>query len=244
MRIHRLRGLIAYSYIIETDDGLYLVDAGTPRHARAILGKIGDLGRTPEELRLAVVTHAHLDHFGGLASVQRAAGGFDVVTHPEHAETVATGGILVSPGLNPFSKIYELIAKAYLPTHKPHGVEQVVPLEDGARLDAWGLGARIVHTPGHSAGDISLLLDDGTAFVGDTIQGRRISRLTPPEMPNMALDTHAVLESWASLLAAGAERILPAHGSALTADEIRPVLARETARHSHEFANKAGRAHA
>lgn len=230
MRIHRIQSVAAFSHLIETDDGLYLVDAGMVGHGRSILKKIGDIGRAPEEIRLAIVTHGHADHFGGLAEVFEAVSGFEVITHPAHAKTVATGSVLISPGLNPYSKLYELIARSSLPRLGLRGVESVIALDDGARLDDYGLLGRIIYTPGHSSGDISLLLDEGSAFVGDIVQGRRIPGVTPPELPNMALDVDEVLRSWRLLLASGAETIYPAHGSVVTSEELRPVLTRLAAR--------------
>ena len=230
MKIHRIQSVAAYSHLIETDEALFLVDAGMVGHGRAILRRIRDIGRDPGEIRLAIVTHGHADHFGGLPEILDEAPGFEIVAHPEHARVVATGNVLISPGLNPYSRIYELLARTSLPRIGLRGVGSVIALDDGARLDDYGLPGRIIYTTGHSAGDISLVLDDGTAFVGDAVQGRRIPGLTPPELPNMALDVDDVLASWKLLLDAGAETIYPAHGSVVSAGELRPVLDRKLAR--------------
>ena len=236
MKIHRIQSVAAYSHLLETDEGLYMVDAGMVGHGRSILRKIRSIGRDPSELRLAIVTHGHADHFGGLPEILDEVDGMEIVAHPAHARTVATGGVLISPGLNPYSKMYELIARNSLPRVGLRGVGSVIALDDGARLDEYGLPGRIVYTPGHSSGDISLLLDDGTAFVGDAIQGRRIPGVTRPELPNMALDVDEVLASWGVLLDAGATNIYPAHGSVISADELRPVLARKIARREAHYA--------
>ena len=225
MRIHRIQGIVAYSHLIEADDGLVLVDAGTPGHSATILRRIASLGRSPSELRLAVITHGHADHFGGLARLRDVAD-FDVLVHPAHACAVERGETIVSPGLNPFSRAYEAIARGYLPLSRMRGAGAVIPAENGLRLDAYGVPGRILYTPGHSEGCMSLLLDDGTAFVGDLVQGRRIPRITPPEFPNMALDQAQVAESWQMLLDAGATVIYPAHGSVVTAEEVARVLER------------------
>jgi hydroxyacylglutathione hydrolase len=230
MRIHRIQSVAAYSHLIETDEGLYLVDAGMVGHGRSILRRIRDIGRDPSELKLAIVTHGHADHFGGLPEILDEVTGFEIIAHPAHARTVATGGVLISPGLNPYSRFYEFIARASIPRIGLRGVGTVIALDDGARLDEYGLPGRIIYTPGHSTGDISLLLDDGAAFVGDAVQGRRIPRVTRPEMPNMALDVDEVLASWRVLLDAGATTIYPAHGSVVTDEDLRPVLQRIVAR--------------
>ncbi len=226
MRIHRLQGIAAYSHLIETDEALFLIDAGMVGHGKTVLAKIASLGRSPNELRLAVVTHGHADHFGGLPEIQDVAGPFDVVAHPEHARIVATGAMIASPGLNPYSRVYERLAMTWLPRMGLRGAGTVLGLDDGARLDEYGLPGRVVYTPGHSDGDLTVILDDGSAFVGDTVQGRRIPGVTPPELPNMALDVEQVLDSWQLLLDEGATTIYPAHGSVVTSDELRPVLDR------------------
>jgi len=230
MRIHRIQGITAYSHLIETDEALFMVDAGMIGHGRAILRRIREIGRDPGELRLAIVTHGHADHFGGLSEVLDEAPRMEIVAHPEHARTVATGGVLISPGLNPAFRVYEAIARTSLPRLGLRGVGTVIALDDGARLDEWGLPGRIVYTTGHSAGDISLLLDDATAFVGDAVHGRRIPGITPPELPRMAIDIDDVLASWQVLIDAGAQTIYPAHGSVITAEELLPVLRSNVAR--------------
>jgi hydroxyacylglutathione hydrolase len=229
MRIHRLQSIEAFAHLIEAPDALYLVDAGMTWHGRAILRAIERLGRRPEELRAVIVTHAHADHFGGLGALQDAAE-FEVLAHPEHVGVLERGEIILSPALNPFSAIYAEFARRFLPRVGLPCVRHVTPVAHGERLDQLGLPGRILHTPGHSAGDISLLLDDGRAFVGDTVQGRRIPRVTPPELPNMAQAPDVVLESWRLLLDEGATELYPAHGSVVTAEEIAQVLERIRAR--------------
>lgn len=229
MHIHRIFGLMAYSYLIEDGHGLYLVDGGMPGTGGAILRRIREMGRRPEELLFALVTHAHVDHFGGLAAVQEASG-CAIVCHPAHARALRTGGGLVSPGLNVFGKIYERIANASLPKIRLPRLRRVLTVEDGTPLHRFGLAARVLHTPGHSVGDLTLVLDDGSAFVGDLVQGRRLPRVLPPEFSIMAVDEPAMFASWKALLASGAKVLYPGHGNIVTIDEIVPVFRKREAR--------------
>jgi glyoxylase-like metal-dependent hydrolase (beta-lactamase superfamily II) len=220
---------MAYSYLIETTEALFLVDGGMAGTGRKILKRIAEIGRKPEHLLFALVTHAHADHFGGLAEVQEASD-CAIICHPSHADTVRTGGAIVSPGLNVFGKIYEGIAKFALPKIQLPSLRRVFSVEDGATLHRLGLPGHVLYTPGHSTGDLTLVLDDGSAFVGDLVQGRRIPGITPPEFSIMAVDEPAMLASWRVLLQSGAKVLYPGHGRIVTIDDIVPVFRRAVAR--------------
>jgi hydroxyacylglutathione hydrolase len=229
MRIHRIFGLMAYSYLIETTGALFLVDGGMAGTGHKILERIAKIGRKPEHLVFALVTHAHADHFGGLAEVQKASG-CAIICHPSHAETIRMGRGIVSPGLNAIARIYERIAGFVLPKLKLPRLGRVITAEDGDKLHEFGLPGRILHTPGHSSGDLTLVLDDGSAFVGDLVQGRRIPKLTPPEFSIMAVDEPEMFASWRVLMESGAKVVYPGHGHVVTVEEIVPVFRRAMAR--------------
>ena len=220
---------MAYSYLIEAPQALFLVDGGMAGTGHRILAKIAKIGRKPQELAFALVTHAHADHFGGLDAVQEASD-CRIICHPAHADTISGGHGIVSPGLNPFGRIYERIARASLPKLRLPKLVRVDTAEHGETLHRFGLPGRILHTPGHSAGDLTLVLDNGAAFVGDLVQGRRIPKITPPEFSIMATDEPRMFNSWRLLLESGAKVVYPGHGHVVTIEEILPVFRRAAAR--------------
>lgn len=217
MKIHRISGRLSSAYLIE-GDRLFLVDAGFVGHSGAILRTIRNLGRHVEELALAVVTHPHLDHCGGLPELRRHAE-FDVGCHALSAEALADGSRRVSPGLTPWARAYERLARISLPILGLPGTRATVDLAADTRLDGHGLAGRILHTPGHTRGCVSLLLDDGSAFVGDLITGPQ-GRLRLPTPTTMAVDLARTFDGWRALLAAGAKRFFPAHGEPFSAEEL------------------------
>jgi hydroxyacylglutathione hydrolase len=229
MEVHRIFGLMAYSYLIETPDALFLVDGGMAGTGRRILDKIASIGRKPRDLVFALVTHGHADHFGGLSEVQEASD-CTIICHPAHAETVSSGHGIVSPGLNGIARIYERIAQKVLPKLRLPKLRHVLGVRDGMKLHEFGLPGRVLYTPGHSSGDLTLVLDDGSAFVGDLVQGRRVPRITPPEFSIMAVDEPAMFASWRLLLDSGAKVVYPGHGQVVTIDEILPVFKRALGR--------------
>jgi glyoxylase-like metal-dependent hydrolase (beta-lactamase superfamily II) len=224
MRIHRIQGVMAASYLIETEGGLFLVDAGFLGTKPLVLRAIRALGRRPEELRYVFITHPHLDHFGGLAAL-RERYDFGIGAHPLAVPAIAAGGKEFSPGRTPFAKWVAWLARTSLPHLKFRGAGPVRGLENGQSLHSLGLPGRVVHTPGHTESCISLVLDDGTAFTGDLVQG--VNPLTGrPAAPSMAWSLRAATQSWRALLQSGIERVLPAHGGAMPAGTLAEMLSR------------------
>ncbi len=62
------------SVLIASDKGLILLDGGLPQSAPLVDASIHKLGFRTEDVRLIVNSHAHYDHAGGIAALQRASG--------------------------------------------------------------------------------------------------------------------------------------------------------------------------
>lgn len=77
------------------------------------------------------------------------------------------------------------------------------------RFDDNGLNAYLLHTPGHTVGSMSLIVDDEIALVGDAMFGIFPNSIFPP----FADDVKNLVNSWGKLLATGCKIFLPAHGS-------------------------------
>lgn len=66
------RGLAAI--LITSPAGHVLIDGGLPSSAPLILQNVRALGFDPRDVRLILNSHAHFDHSGGIAALQRASG--------------------------------------------------------------------------------------------------------------------------------------------------------------------------
>ncbi|MBK8045906.1 MAG: MBL fold metallo-hydrolase [Anaerolineales bacterium] len=167
LRIHPLYLGPSNAYLIETEQGLILVDAGLPGYSDAILRKLRQLGR--DDLRLIYITHAHVDHYGSAAAIQRATGA-PIAVHEADVENMETGATELGT-----VRDWEWLSRTLLPWVQPAlKVEPTAPdvvLREGDRLDKYGLAATVVHTPGHTPGSTTLITDGGVAVVGDLISG-------------------------------------------------------------------------
>jgi len=197
--------------LIETSKGFILVDAGVPGTLRELTRQMKRLGLGPKELLLVVVTHVHYDHVGSLAAIRRMSGA-EVLVHAAEKEALETAEMLVPKGTARFSKAIAALIGSRA-AGKPM-FEPVVPdivIDSEFDLSPFGLPGRIIPTPGHTAGSLSVILDSGDAFVGDAcwnipFLGRRTV------FPPFAADVAALGASWKLLLETGAETFHPAHG--------------------------------
>ena len=62
------------SFLIATPNGHIVVDGGFVETAPQILANIRALGFRPEDVKVLLNSHAHLDHAGGLAALKKATG--------------------------------------------------------------------------------------------------------------------------------------------------------------------------
>ena len=156
------------AYLLRSEDGLILIDAGWPKKTDAIFKAVHDAGHDPNHIRHLVLTHGHIDHAGSAADViQRTgarayahAGDLDLINkgQAEHYETAVTLGIV--PRL-----IYLAFIKPGGTTYKPVAIDQT--LDDGKSLPM-APDVTVIHSPGHSAGHVALLLrKEGVLIAGD-----------------------------------------------------------------------------
>ena len=86
-----------------------------------------------------------------------------------------------------------------------------------------GIEGQILHTPGHTDDSMTLLMDDGTAFVGDLAMDI-LSICGCNYRPIAAKDMNTVMASWEKLINKGAKVICPAHGDPFEVDYLIAAL--------------------
>lgn len=233
MPIHRIQGIAFSSYLIETPSALFLVDSGFRWFEPLVVRRIRSIGRSVHDLKLAILTHPHIDHVGSIPALARMAD-FEIAAHPDSLAVLAGGGRAYSPPTQAWTHAVEWLAVHAMPLLKLPAITPSMTPADGQRLDDLGLAGALHYTPGHSDWCISLLLDDGTAFAGDLLigAGHMTTRVAPPAM---AADPGRAVESIRKLLAAGAKRFMPAHGRAFTAEDVLETLRRLEAKAGPSF---------
>lgn len=151
-------------YLLVSDTGLTLIDAGMAGDADQIAAQIQEGGYALSELATIIITHAHADHTGSVAALVRRSGAQviahqDEVPYIEGTENMPTSSVLQR-------------TMRWLVDLLPGGgkaLEVTRGLEDGEMLDALG-GLLVIHTPGHTPGSICLYQEErGILLCGDLL---------------------------------------------------------------------------
>ena len=175
--------------------------------ARRFCALIGALGRRPEEITRIILTHQHPDHIGGAADLVVASGA-EVWAHPLDTPAIEGTGKRDAPK-GPLGLVFNMFIIPRL-----RSVKVTHPLSDGETLPILASegGLRVVATPGHTFGHISLYLAARKLlFAGDALRHSGEKIVPSPAMFNR--DQAQALRSFADLTRLEIEASLPGHGA-------------------------------
>ena len=195
-------------YLLRQGSRHILVDAASPGSERKLVRRVEALGLTPEALDLLILTHYHADHSGG-AEYLREHHGVRIAMHPKDAVKARP---LLPDGIQ--GQLLLTASKATI------GAQLVVtpdyPLEAGLGLHGHGIEAEIVDLPGHTAGSIGILFEDGRLICGDAMMN-----FTGPRLCLIAENFPQARATLDRLLEMNITTVYPGHGRPFEMSQIK-----------------------
>jgi len=221
-QIHRLSMGACSCYLIK-EEGTVLVDTGSPNQGQKFLEELQRIPIDPRDVSLILLTHGHWDHIASASELRTLTGARVAINHHEK-DWVEQALKPSPPGKGLWGKLFGAIMKMYLPMIDFPGTPVDIVLEDKEfNLEPFGIHGKVLYTPGHSLGSMSLLLDTGEAFVGDSVMNGLPMRIGAG-MPPFAEDTGLLKESLRLLLGSGAKWIYPGHGRPFPAKKLEKII--------------------
>ena len=195
-----------------------LVDTGVPGSQERILGRLKKAGIKPEELALIFLTHGHIDHRGS-AKALRELTGAKVAIHQADADMAR--GLDVRPP-KPATPLGQMAALAMRGARKsPEAIfEPDITFSGGFDLRPYGVAAQAIHTPGHTDGSTTVVLQGGEAIVGDLVMAD-FPRMRTPGLPIFVEDMRQLRASVALVLSLNPTLIYCAHGGPFKPEAVR-----------------------
>jgi glyoxylase-like metal-dependent hydrolase (beta-lactamase superfamily II) len=220
-------GFLNLTLILDEQNGNTLVDAGLPGQEEAIGASLAEVGIGVRDLKRIIFTHQDLDHVGSGAALVRQSGA-TVFAHPADAAHI-------DGSLRPLKPSPEMLERRpqmreVLERLEPVRVDE--HLEDGDRLDL-ASGTRVIFTPGHTPGHLSLYLERPKILVaGDalTAEGGHLNGPNPP----LTLDVRAAVRSVRRLADLEIDTIVCYHGGVVGEDangQLRRVVLELSSEH-------------
>lgn len=194
-------------FVITNDQCTLLVDT-SPKYKRTTLKNwLAQL--KIEHIDYCIVTHTHFDHAANAGWIKSTYGA-RLIVHSSEAEILRTGKNVFPYGTNAFTKaLINILGRQIESRFNFDPCQSDITVDSHYDLRSLGFNAYIMHTPEHSFGCISIVIDNEIAIVGDAMFGIFKWSVFPP----FADDVKEMIRSWGKLLETGCTTFLPSHGT-------------------------------
>ncbi|MCF8331600.1 MAG: MBL fold metallo-hydrolase [Bacteroidales bacterium] len=220
-RITKVKTGQTNSYLVHTPDGYILVDTGTANQTKKVERALNNAGADIKEIKLIIVTHAHYDHVGSLQEIKIKSGA-SVLVHEKEKRLLQAGKTDFPAGTFFMTKLLASAGNSFM-QGKFNPVDADITITDKYSLQDFGIDGEVIHTPGHTEGSISVLIEGEHLICGDTF----FNVLPNSVYPVFANDQAQLLETWKKIEQLNCKTFYPGHGNIFNNQKYLKTLKRK-----------------
>jgi len=133
------------AYLIDSGDGLILIDTGYPTAQAMLMHSIYSLGFDPRNVKIILHSHGHFDHFGCTVLLKTISGASTYLGWKDEKMFRERPDLALCDDCVPFAS--------------PELFEPDFELKDGDTVSLGDITIKVVETPGHTEGTLSYFFD-------------------------------------------------------------------------------------
>lgn len=195
--------------LIEDDELTILIDAGLPGQFEQLENQLLNAGTSAAMLTHILITHQDLDHIGCLPELSAVNPSASIYAHRLDAPFIRGDQSLIKDNIVPWQDELEI-----LPTSR---VDYFLTDKETLKL---GGGIQVIHTPGHTDGHVSFLLEEtGQLIIGDALFYIEDQLIIPS--PELTVNVTEAMKSLEKLLSYEFDSLLCYHGGVCTDAKIK-----------------------
>ncbi|MBX2842424.1 MAG: MBL fold metallo-hydrolase [Flammeovirgaceae bacterium] len=216
-------GSMINAFLIKGENQHILVDTGVPGSEHKILNQLEKRNIDKNKIGLIIVTHAHIDHFGSAARLKKILN-IPILVHKLDEAAYCSGKADKSTMKvnKPQWKLFKLLVQ----NQETSKFKPDIIIEGDATydLERWGIKGKVIHTPGHTPGSLSIILDNNAAIIMDMMASGILlgglmfhSRIKHPLFHD---DLKALKSSFKKVLSEKGEQFYLGHGKPVNRKQV------------------------
>ena len=233
MSVKKMTFFFVNSYVIKAGDITVLFDCGAILEPEKLPAFLEEQGVDPKDIDLIILSHEHFDHMQLLGAWKMLTDA-PVLCHKNAEEFLKTSTkenlyVFGEKALEyqPFMDFMDESFKLPVPQVTP----DIIVGDEDYDLHDWGFPGKIIYTPGHTDSHIALVMDDRTAFTGDTFLDWHTVQPLAEMYPDRTVGLNWIVEKPEEAIKSVrrllelADTFYGGHGDTYTREEVESLLA-------------------